>query len=63
MLKHFITFFYSIQYVIFPVALKGEKFLIERPDTHGGNQTYASFEDLEKEFGAEKVQNSDKSHL
>ena len=37
------------------MALKGEEFLIERPDTHGGNQTYASFEDLEKEFAAEKV--------
>jgi len=47
------------KYVIFPVALKGEKFLIERPDTHGGNQTYASFEDLEKEFGAEKVHPGD----
>jgi len=47
------------KYVIFPVALKGEEFLIERPDTHGGNQTYASFEDLEKEFAAEKVHPGD----
>ena len=46
--------------MIFPVALKGEEFLIERPDTHGGNQTYASFEDLEKEFAAEKVQSFNK---
>ena len=44
--------------MIFPVALKGEDFLIERPDTHGGNQTFASFEDLEKEFAAEKVLNN-----
>lgn len=47
------------KYVIFPVALNGEDFLIERPDTHGGNQTFASFEDLEKEFAAEKVHPGD----
>ena len=32
------------QYVIFPVALKGEDFLIERPADHGGNATFPTFE-------------------
>jgi len=47
------------KYVIFPVALKGEDFLIERPEDHGGNITYPNFEDLEKEFAAEKVHPGD----
>ena len=29
-----------IQYVIFPVALKGESFVIERPEAHGGNEAF-----------------------
>ena len=41
--------------MIFPVALKGEKFVIERPADHGGNCEFAQYEDLEKEFGAEQV--------
>lgn len=30
--------------MIFPVALKGEDFLIERPADHGGNATFPTFE-------------------
>jgi len=47
------------KYVIFPVALKGEQFTIERPADHGGNCSFASYEDLEKEFAAEKVHPGD----
>jgi len=47
------------KYVIFPVALKGEEFLIERPADHGGNATYSNYEDLEKDFAAEKVHPGD----
>merc|ERR1712127_1092795 len=35
------------KYVIFPVALKGEKFVIQRPEQHGGNAEYENFEALE----------------
>ena len=45
--------------MIFPVALKGEEFLIERPADHGGNATYSNYEDLEKDFAAEKVHPGD----
>jgi len=47
------------KYVIFPVALKGEKFVIERPADHGGNCEFAQYEELEKEFAAEKVHPGD----
>merc|ERR1711936_827540 len=44
------------KYVIFPVALKGEKkFLIERKEEHGGNVEYTKFEELEGAFGKEEV--------
>jgi len=47
------------KYVIFPVALKGEKFIIERPEEHGGNASFATFEELEKEFAAESIHPGD----
>jgi len=34
---------------------KGEEFLIERPDKFGGNVTYKSYSDLEKDFVDKKV--------
>ena len=45
--------------MIFPVALKGEDFMIERTPELGGNVTYASYEDLENEFADEKVHPGD----
>ena len=39
------------KYVIFPVALKGEKFLIARPEAHGGDKVYDDFATLEASFG------------
>merc|ERR1711997_1334723 len=43
------------KYVIFPVALKGEKFCITRPEAHGGNVEYSEFEALEAAFGSEDI--------
>jgi tyrosyl-tRNA synthetase len=39
------------KYVIFPVALKGEQFVIERPEANGGIVEFSNFEDLEASFG------------
>jgi len=47
------------KYVIFPVALKGEKFLIARPEDHGGNVEFANFEELEASFAKEEVHPGD----
>jgi len=47
------------KYVIFPVALKGEQFVIERPAEHGGNATYANYQDLETAFAADQVHPGD----
>jgi len=47
------------KYVIFPVALKGEKFLIERPEAHGGNVEFEEFEELEASFGKEEIHPGD----
>ena len=47
------------KYVIFPVALKGEKFVIQRPEQHGGNAEYENFEALEVAFGANDVHPGD----
>jgi len=47
------------KYVIFPVALKGEQFVIDRPAEHGGNATYSSYQALEDEFAADKVHPGD----
>lgn len=47
------------KYVIFPVALKGEDFVVGRPEEHGGNSNYKDFESLEADFAAEKVHPGD----
>lgn len=47
------------KYVIFPVALKGEKFCITRPEAHGGNVEYSEFEALEAAFGSEDIHPGD----
>lgn len=47
------------KYVVYPVVLKDEGFLIERAEDNGGNVTYATFEDLEKSFGEEKIHPAD----
>merc|ERR1712168_1671216 len=47
------------KFVIFPVALKGEKFKIERPDAHGGNVEFEDFETLEQSFAKEEVHPGD----
>jgi len=47
------------KYVIFPVALKGEKFTIDRPEEHGGNACFDKYEDLEKDFASEKIHPGD----
>merc|ERR1719291_1497721 len=47
------------KFVIFPVALKGEKFKIERPEAHGGNVEFDDFESLEAAFGKEEIHPGD----
>jgi len=47
------------KYVIFPVALKGEKFTINRPQEHGGDVSFESFENLEQSFGKEEIHPGD----
>jgi len=47
------------KYVIFPVALKGEKFTINRPDQHGGDVNFANFEELEQSFAKEEIHPGD----
>ena len=47
------------KFVIFPVALKGEKFKIERPDAHGGNVEFEDFDSLEAAFGKEEIHPGD----
>lgn len=45
-----------LKYVI--MVLKGDagqKFIIERPDKYGGNVSYGSYEDIEKDFVAKKL--------
>ena len=39
------------KYVIFPVALKGENFLIARPEAHGEDKVYSDFATLDASFG------------
>merc|ERR1719361_1879950 len=41
------------KYVIFPVVLKSESFLIERKPENGGNAKYEKFEELEEAFAKE----------
>lgn len=47
------------KFVIFPVVLKNEPFIIERKPENGGNVEYKSFEDLESEFAKETVHPGD----
>merc|ERR1712088_529327 len=47
------------KFVIFPVALKGEKFKIERPEAHGGNVEFEDFDSLEAAFGKEEIHPGD----
>merc|ERR1712025_1254627 len=39
------------KYVIFPVALKGQNFTINRAPDNGGDASYSNFEELEQAFG------------
>ena len=47
------------KYVIFPVVLKNEKFLVERKPDNGGNAEFEHFEDLESAFAKEEVHPGD----
>merc|ERR1712088_852593 len=47
------------KFVIFPVALNGEKFKIERPEAHGGNVEFEDFDSLEAAFGKEEIHPGD----
>merc|ERR1719312_1116177 len=47
------------KFVIFPVALKGEKFTIERDEKNGGNAMFEVYEELEQSFAKEKVHPGD----
>merc|ERR1712113_764706 len=47
------------KYVIFPVVLKNESFLIERKPENGGNAKYEKFEELEEAFAKEEVHPGD----
>jgi len=47
------------KYVVFPVALKGEKFTINRPEQHGGDISFETYELLEESFGKEEVHPGD----
>jgi len=47
------------KYVVFPVALKGEKFTINRPAEHGGDSIFPSFELLEQSFAKEEIHPGD----
>merc|ERR1712018_132660 len=47
------------KFVIFPVALKGEKFKIARPEAHGGNVEFEDFDSLEAAFGKEEIHPGD----
>jgi len=47
------------KFVIFPVALKGEKFIITRDEKNGGNVEFDDFEALEQTFAKEEVHPAD----
>merc|ERR1712038_1147703 len=47
------------KFVVFPVALKGERFTIERPEQHGGNAYFEDYENLEQAFAKEEVHPGD----
>merc|ERR1712168_347332 len=47
------------KYVVFPVALKGEKFTINRPEQHGGDVSFEDFNTLEQSFAKEDIHPGD----
>jgi len=47
------------KYVIIPVALKGESFTIKRSEEHGGDASFASYEELENAFAKEEIHPGD----
>merc|ERR1711892_1195572 len=47
------------KYVVYPVALKGEKFTINRPEEHGGDASYDTFDSLEQSFAKEEIHPGD----
>jgi len=47
------------KFVIFPVALKGEKFTIERDEKNGGNASFEAYENLEQAFAKEEIHPGD----
>ena len=47
------------KYVVIPVVLKGQPFIITRPAEHGGDVQYASFEELQTAFAEEKIHPGD----
>merc|ERR1719273_2241494 len=47
------------KYVIFPVVLKKETFVIERSEEHGGNAEYETYEKLEEAFAKEEIHPGD----
>merc|ERR1712123_203011 len=47
------------KYVIFPVALKGENFTINRAPDHGSYSVFANFEELEQSFAKEEIHPGD----
>eukprot|EP00092_Neocalanus_flemingeri_P008648 GFUD01009317.1.p1 GENE.GFUD01009317.1~~GFUD01009317.1.p1 ORF type:complete len:630 (+),score=190.37 GFUD01009317.1:56-1891(+) len=47
------------KYVIYPVALRGEKFTINRPEEHGGDAIFDTFDDLEQSFAKEEIHPGD----
>jgi len=47
------------KYVVFPVALKGENFVINRPEQHGGDANFETFDSLEQSFAREEIHPGD----
>merc|ERR1712088_219541 len=47
------------KYVIIPVALKGESFTIKRSEEHGGDASFATYQELETAFAKEEIHPGD----
>lgn len=47
------------KYVVIPVVLKGKPFVIHRPEEHGGEAQFNSFEELQTAFAEEKIHPGD----
>lgn len=43
------------KHILIPVLKPGEKFLVNRSENNGGRIEYSGYEDLEKDFAAEKL--------